>query len=577
MNPPVPNFEHREYPVRIPALKGDCDEAAATVLIAGGGPVGLAMALALAKYRIPSLVIEMDRTVCVGSRAICLSRRSFEILDRLGALEAFAKKGLPWTSGRSFHRDELVLTFSMMHDEDQRLAPMTNLQQYYIEAFLLDEVMRHPDLIEMRWGTRVEAVRAEPSGVEVDLSADEVRYRTRPEYVIACDGARSAVRQALNLRMNGTAYEGRYVIVDIELDVDLPTERLAWFDPPSNPGRTMLMHKQPDQLWRLDYQLHAGENADDMIRPERVMPVVEAHLRMMGIERPWRLIWTSTYKASALSLDAYRHGRVLFAGDAAHLVPIFGVRGLNSGFEDVFNLGWKMAAVMQGRARSPLLDSYSEERRQAWEFNITNAMKSTAFMAPPSRGYEVMRDAVLSLAAKHTALAQLINPRQSTAVRYEGSPLNSTAPDDSNFRAGPPPGTALPECPVAADGSRRFITELLPDGFALLAYLEPGALSSDMIDELRDELRSASQAGWPIALLSISQRAGGDPLPPDIRSRHIHDTDGRFRELFDAAPSSFYLVRPDGHVCARWRALRRGDLRAALNTATAARQPEMVP
>lgn len=579
MDPHVPKFEHREHPVRLPALKGDHDGTSAKVLIAGGGPVGLAMALALAKYQIPSLVIEMDRTVCVGSRAICLSRRSLEILDRLGALRAFAEKGLPWISGRSFHRDQLVLQFSMMHDGDQRLAPMTNLQQYYIEAFLLDEVMRHANLIEMRWGTRVEAVRPGASGVEVDLIADAVRYRTQSEFVIACDGARSAVRQALNLRMNGTAYEGRYVIVDIELDVDLPTERLAWFDPPSNPGRTMLMHKQPDQLWRLDYQLHADENAEDMIRPERVTPVVEAHLRMMGIDRPWRLIWTSTYKASALSLDSYRHGRVLFAGDAAHLVPIFGVRGLNSGFEDVFNLGWKLAAVVEGRAKgragSALLDSYSEERRQAWEFNVHNAMKSTAFMAPPSRGYEIMRDAVLSLAATHPSLAHLINPRQSTAGRYEATSLNSTAPGDADFRAGPSPGTALPECPVVTNGGRRFITELLPDGFALLAYQEPGALSRDTINELRGELHSGSEAGWPSALLSISPGDGGDPFAPDIHRRHIQDADGRFRELFDAAPSSFYLVRPDGHVCARWRALRRGDLRAALNTATTARQPEM--
>ena len=196
------------------------------VLIAGGGPVGLAMALAPAKQGVASVVIEMDRTVCVGSRAICLSRRSLEILDKLGVLESFTQKGLPWTSGRSFHHRELVLQFSMMHDGDQRLAPMTNLQQYYIEAFLLDEeALRHGDLIEIRWGTYLDEVRPDADGVEVQLATNETRYQVRPDYVIACDGARSNVRQALGLRMNGTAYEGRYVIVDIELDIDLPTER----------------------------------------------------------------------------------------------------------------------------------------------------------------------------------------------------------------------------------------------------------------------------------------------------------------------------------------------------------------
>jgi 3-(3-hydroxy-phenyl)propionate hydroxylase len=382
MESSVPNFDHVEHPVHLPTLRDGREESRARVLIAGGGPVGLALSLALAKQGVPSLVVEADTTVCIGSRAICLSRRSLEILDRLGALEPFRRKGLPWTGGRSFYRGDPVLQFRMPHDEDQRLAPMTNLQQYYIEEFLLAEALCHEDLIEIRWGTRVSNVESGPSAIEVELEAEQTTYRLLADYVIACDGARSRVRQALGLRLNGTAYEGRYVIVDIELEIDLPTERLAWFDPPSNAGRTMLMHKQPDNVWRLDYQLHPHEDADEMIQPDKVLPVVEAHLRMMGIDRPWRLVWASTYRAAALSLDMYRSGRVLFAGDAAHQVPIFGVRGLNSGFDDAFNLGWKLASVLEGRAGETLLDSYSEERRRAWEINVENAMKSTASWLP---------------------------------------------------------------------------------------------------------------------------------------------------------------------------------------------------
>jgi len=561
----VPNFDYVEHPVRIPPLQAGYEQTPARVLIAGGGPVGLAMALALAKQGIRSVVIEMDRTVCVGSRAICLSRRSLEILDRLGVLDAFRDKGLPWTSGRSFYHRELVLTFSMMHDADQRLAPMTNLQQYYIEAFLLDEALRHDDLIEIRWGTRLDDLRPDAAGVDVQLTAGDTSYRTRPDYVIACDGARSNVRQALGLRMNGTAYEGRYVIIDIELDIDLPTERLAWFDPPSNPGRTMLMHKQPDNVWRLDYQLHADEDADEMIRPERVTPVAQAHLDMMGIDKPWRLIWTSSYKASALSLDSYRHGRVLFAGDAAHLVPIFGVRGLNSGFDDVFNLGWKLAAVMEGRAGDALLDSYSAERRHAWEINVHNAMKSTAFMAPPSDGYKIMREAVLSLAAKHPAMSTLIDPRQSSAIHYEASPLNTLTPDESTFRAGPAPGSPLPECPLIAGGETRHITELLPEGFVLLAYTDSGTLPPGTMDKLN---AAATDAG-PLSLLLVAPEAC--LRLPDIKQHNAIDAHDRFCTLFDAAPSAMYLIRPDGHVCARWRKLRNGDLAAAMRAALAIR------
>jgi 3-(3-hydroxy-phenyl)propionate hydroxylase len=559
----VPNFEYAEHPIRIPPLQDGYEQDPARVLIAGGGPVGLAMAIALARQGIRSVVIEMDRTVCVGSRAICLSRRTLEILERLGVLDAFREKGLPWTSGRSFYHRELVLKFAMMHDGDQRLAPMTNLQQYYIEAFLLDEALRHPDLIEIRWGTRLDNVRPDASGVDVQLTADDTPYRIRPDHVIACDGARSNVRQALGLRMNGTAYEGRYVIIDIELDIDLPTERLAWFDPPSNPGRTMLMHKQPDNVWRLDYQLHADEDADEMIRPERVTPVAQAHLDMMGIDKPWRLIWTSSYKASALSLDSYRHGRVLFAGDAAHLVPIFGVRGLNSGFDDVFNLAWKLAAVMDGRAGDALLDSYSEERRHAWEVNVHNAMKSTAFMAPPSDGYKIMREAVLSLAAKHPAMSSLINPRQSSAIHYDASRLNTTTADENGFRAGPAPGSPLPECPVVANDKPRHITELLAEGFVLLVYTEAPALPSTIMDEVH----SAARESMPLSLLVVTP--AGISSAAEIKHHAAVDAQGRFRTLFDAAPSAIYLVRPDGHVCARWRTLREGDLTGALRAALA--------
>jgi 3-(3-hydroxy-phenyl)propionate hydroxylase len=572
----VPNFEHTEYPVHIPPLRDGQEQNPAQnpakVLIAGGGPVGLAMALALAKQNIPSVIVEMDRTVCAGSRAICLSRRSLEILERLGVLQAFADKGLPWTSGRSFYHRELVLQFSMMHDGDQRLAPMTNLQQYYIEAFLLDEALRQSDLIDIRWGTRLDDLHQDTTGVDIQLLADNTPYRTRTEYVIACDGARSNVRQALGLRMNGTAYEGRYVIVDIEIDLDLPTERLAWFDPPSNPGRTMLMHKQPDNLWRLDYQLHPDEDADEMIRPERVVPVVQAHLEMMEIKQPYRLIWTSTYKASALSLDSYRHGRVLFAGDAAHLVPIFGVRGLNSGFDDVFNLGWKMAAVMSGRAGDALLDSYSEERRHAWEVNVENAMKSTAFMAPPSNGYQIMREAVLSLAARHPALSTLINPRQSSAIHYDASRLNTTM-DERAFRGGPAPGSPLPECPLGINNKTRYITELLPDGFAAVIYTEMGTLPASIMNELRE----VAHEGRPLSLLVVTPNVEGSaPIPPDIHGQTAIDAEKRFVALFDAAPSAIYLIRPDGHVCARWRSLGPGALIGALRTALAVPDAEEV-
>lgn len=526
-------FQHRTYPVRPPPLAQGRETKRHKVLIIGGGPVGLAVALGLARQGIASTVIEADTQVCSGSRAICLSRRSFEILDRLGALAPFLEKGLGWTAGRSFHGAREVLRFEMPQDADQRLLPMTNLQQYYIEQFLVDAASRHADLIEIRWGTRLEGLAQSAEGVDVTLAADGKSFSAETDWLVACDGARSAVRQALDLKLNGTAYEGRYVIVDIELALDWPTERLCWFDPPSNPGRTMLMHKQPDDVWRLDYQLHADEDAEAMIAPEKVRPVIERHLAMLGISLPWKLIWTSSYRASALSLDSYGQGRVLFAGDAAHLVPIFGVRGLNSGFDDAFNLAWKLAAAIEGRAGPGLLPSYSTERHLAWRTNIAHAMKSTEFMAPPSRGYELLRDAVLGLSPEHPALAALINPRQSSVIDYGPDGLGTLTPDEASFKAGPRPGQALPECPlpVCHLSGATHLTQRLGAGFTLIVY---GA---------RPEL------SLPLDGVAVPEGAA------------------RFQALYDARPGTCYLVRPDGHVAARWRQVDEAAIRAAMRRA----------
>lgn len=544
-------FAFHEHPAVLPPRAEGKETTRHKVVIAGGGPVGLAAALALAQYGISSLVIEADTTVCKGSRAICLSRRSLEILDRLGALAPFLDKGLGWTAGRSFYQTAEILRFEMPHGPEQRFMPMTNLQQYYIEQFLVEAAGARRDLIDIRWGTSLDALTQDADGVTLTLQAGGTSYETACDWLIACDGARSKARQELGLRMNGTAYEGRYIIVDVAADLDWPVERLAWFDPPSNPGRTMLMHRQPDNVWRLDYQLHPGEDAAAMTRSDNVLPVVEAHFKMLGIDKPWRLIWSSTYRASALSLDEYVHGRVLFAGDAAHLVPIFGVRGLNSGFDDVFNLAWKLAYVIEGRAPPALLDSYSHERHFAWRTNIMHAMKSTEFMAPPSSGFRMMRDAVLSLADRHPALRSLINPRQSSVIHYVDSPLNAISADDASFRSGPAPGAPLSEVRLTnRNGNDAFLTAQLRDGFNLLIYGADDALRAAI----------AEWAGAAVAATFISAEPTTDAA--------LHDASGQFAETYDGAPQAVILVRPDGHVCARWRRFDADAVERAIGVAS---------
>ncbi|WP_028218782.1 FAD-dependent oxidoreductase [Paraburkholderia oxyphila] len=538
-------FEAKHYDARLPELVDGREPARHPVMIVGGGPVGFAIALGLAKHGVRSVLIEADESVCYGSRAICISRRSLEIIERLGALDGFLAKGLPWTGGRSFYRNDEVLHFTMPQDENQKLPPMVNLAQYHIEQFLLDAAERHADLIEIRWRTRVTAVQQDAHGATLTLATPAGEYETRADWLVAADGGRSTVRDALGLKLTGTSYEGRYVIVDILLDSTRPTERLAYFDPASNPGSTVLVHKQPDNVWRIDYQLRDGEDADEAVKPENVMPRVQSLLDMMGETAPWSPIWITIYKANALTLERYRHGRVLFAGDAAHLVPIFGVRGANSGIDDADNLAWKLAWVVQGRAGARLLDSYSDERVFATHENLSYGTKSTEFMAPPSFAFELMRTAVLSLALAHPGVRSLINPRQTSAIAYTASPLNAVS---DPLVSGPAPGAVLPECPLSIfdRGAMRegHLTDLVGPRFTALYFSANGTVPS-AVDALETVLASRNV---PFALVPLAQHA-----PADATRRCGWDHTGRLFPMYGAAADTLYLVRPDGHVLGRWQ------------------------
>ena len=510
------------------------------VLIAGGGPVGLTLAALLARQGVASLVIEADDGYCSGSRAICIARRSQEILGWAGASDAIVAKGLPWTGGRSYWRDTEVLHFEMPSEPAQRFAPMLNIQQFHVEELVHRAGQREPRLADVRWGCRVESVDAGQGGVQVHVRSADMLHSVGCDYLVACDGGRSTVREQLGLQLEGTQYDGRYVIVDIVQKSKRPVERLAWFDPPSNPGSTLLMHRQPDDVWRIDYQIRDDEDPAEAVKPENVLPRVQSHLTMIGEHEPWQPLWISIYNAKCLTLAGYRHGRVLFAGDAAHLVPIFGVRGLNSGLDDAGNLAWKLAAVLRAEAPDALLDTYSTERVHAARENIAFGAKSTEFMAPPNFAFRLLREATLRLAVSDDKVRSLINPRQSAPVCYRDSPLNVPQAEqwDSDLAA---PGRPAPEALLAGSGGPFHLTQAFGKDFVCLVFSD-GAL--------------------PEAVAALTQRGVGVlDIAPDA------DSLGQARERYGlAAPvtKALVLVRPDGYVMGRWHGHDPVPLLAAL-------------
>ncbi|NGT14359.1 FAD-dependent monooxygenase [Achromobacter insolitus] len=516
------------------------------VLIAGGGPVGLTLAALLAEYGIAPLTLEADDDYCSGSRAICISRRSQEIMGWVGADAPLTATGLPWTGGRSYFRNSEVLHFEMPHDPLQRYAPMVNIQQYAVEEYAHQAMQRHPELAALRWSARLVGLRATATGVSAEVDAEGSRQTVRADWLIACDGGRSTVREAMGLKLEGMQYEGRYVIVDIEQESTRPVERLAWFDPPSNPGSTLLMHRQPGNVWRVDYQIRDDEDPQEAVKPENVLPRVQSHLDMIGETAPWKPLWISIYNAKCLTLDRYRHGRVLFAGDAAHLVPIFGVRGLNSGLDDAGNLAWKLAWVMRGLAPDSLLDSYSVERVHATRQNLAYGAKSTEFMAPPDFGFRLMREAALRLALSDERVRPLINPRQSAPISYDASPLNL---EDGAPQAGAAaaPGQPAPEALLEDAGAPLYLSACFGAGFVALA-LDPDAGLAAELDALAAATHGALR---PLRVLKAGNGA-------------LQDAHGQLRQRYGAQAGTVYLLRPDGYVLGRWIAPAAATLRAAL-------------
>lgn len=547
-------YSNYEY-VRPPEQSGD-EKKRYPVVIVGAGPVGLAAAIELAQSGVPVVVLDDDNTVSVGSRGVCYAKRTLEVLDRLGVGTPCVDQGVSWNVGRTFFREEEVYNFNLRPQDDHKRPGMINLQQYYLEEYEINRAKELPNL-DLRFKNKVVSVNPDAQGATLQVETPDGIYSLETDWLIVADGARSGIRRMMNLEIDGKIFMDRFLIADVVMKADFPTERWFWFDPPFHPGQSVLLHRQADNVFRIDFQLGWQADPEEEKKPEKVIPRIKA---MLGDDREFDLEWVSVYTFQCRRMNSFTHGHVLFVGDAAHQVSPFGARGANSGIQDADNLCWKLKLVIEGKAPPSLLDTYSEERVFAADENLLNSTRSTDFITPKSKMSMTIRNAALSLARDHTFARALVNSgRLSVPSVLTESRLNT--PDTAVFAGDMVPGAAMDDAPMQEDGKSFWLLDRVGNNFMALVYVnDPTAVDA----ATARVFKSLADAPIPIELVLVSPKAG----VTTEGLRVFVDEKGRFAERFDAQPGTAYLIRPDQHVAARWRAFEADSVKAALARAT---------
>jgi 3-(3-hydroxy-phenyl)propionate hydroxylase len=503
------------------------------VAVVGNGAVGQTAALLLARWGLP--VVLLDRRPerdLVGSKAICQHRDVLDVWAAVGAGRQIADEGVTWTTARTYFRDRELFSLTLTDRGRSPFPPFVNISQSRTEQ-LLDERIAAQPLIQARWATEVVGIDQDGGGVTLTCATPAGRTAVRAPYALACAGARGdAAREQLGVRFDGHAFDDQFLICDIQ--AELPgweRERRFYFDPAWNPGRQVLIHPCPGSTYRIDWQVPPGYDLDD----EERSGALDARIQRIVGDTPYRVLWKSVYRFQSRCVDRMRAGRVLLAGDCAHLYAPFGARGLNSGVQDAENAAWKLAWVLRGWAPDRLLDSYHHERHAAALENLEVTSATMRFLVPQSGAEREHRRRTLERAVHDPAARALVDSgRLAEPFWYTRSPL--TTPDPTRpFPGRPPkgeappvvPGVLVPDAPVRApDAGVTRLRELVRDGLLALTTegVDPGAVAV--------ALKEATAA--PSRALRLA----------DL------DVEGALASAVAPRPREAWIVRPDGHLAA---------------------------
>jgi len=538
----APAYELPSWPFVPPPELADDTDTLHPIVIVGGGLAGLTLACDLASRGIRSVLLDEDDTVGVrgaSSRGICYAQKSLEIFERLGIYERIAAKGITWSFGRTFSGEREVYNFNLQIDSVSKQPPFINLQQFYIEWFLVERILEL-GLTDLRWKSRVTHIDQTDDAVRISVETPAGCYTLAAEHLVDASGANSSVRTQLALPAQASRSTDRWCISDVRFKKPLPIERWTWVDAPFNDGRGVWQHLMADGVWRMDYQMPEDCDIEQISQPE----VAGARLReQLGADVEFEFVWIGPYGYRDHLLECFRHRRIFFIGDAAHVVSPFGARGGNTGIQDAANLAWKLALVLRGKASPALLDSYDAERRPAAEKNLEVTSRSARFLAPRSPAEHTLRRAVVALAARHAFARGLVNTgRMSVPNEYPASE----------------------HLPVGGRSVQNLVLYDADDApVALMALLAAGTHGLALWREPGTDAAAAMHAALeraPVRLIAL----GGDSGLPTYRA------DAReLAHLGLDAPGQMLLVRPDAYRAALLGAATPDALARALRTALA--------
>jgi 3-(3-hydroxy-phenyl)propionate hydroxylase len=522
-----------EYPFREPPELRSGQPGHHSVVIVGGGITGLTVACALAQYGIAAVLLDEDNTVGVkgaSSRGICYTQKSLEIFHRLGIYERIAAKGVQWSVGRTFAGKDEVYSFDLRQQSAFNLSsqpPFINIQQFYIEGYLVERIYEL-GRVELRWKNRVTGFEQDASGATLTVETPAGSYGIRADYVIDATGSHSPFRKWVGASVTARKGDDRWCIADVRFGKHPPVERHTWVEAPFNENRAVWQHLMGDNVWRIDYQMAPDADPAQVSREDVVR---ERLARQFGADCEVEVVWVGPYAYRSECIDAMRHGRVFFMGDAAKVVSPFGARGGNTGIADADNLAWKLAAVLQGRAAPALLESYHQERHEAARQNVQVTNRTARFLRPATPVEKLFRDAALSLARQHVFARQFVNTgRMAVANPY----TRSGACDATGGQSVQNVGFSWP------DGSKGVVNDLLRWADGRLLVLLFGDAPREALQRLR---RLAETA--PVCAVQV---LGTDERPGALE--HVRDPKGHLQGACHVFGHAWALVRPDAYVAA---------------------------